>query len=95
MGNKNIGRYFVLGCGQTGTTMISGILHINGYRTSNINNLFENQDLVDRKIDNVIERFIGKKINFGFIQLKKRSSKPTIVSKKLESLYQSLNEKYI
>lgn len=35
-------RFLVLGCGHTGTTLISGILHINGYGSFQVSQLFEN-----------------------------------------------------
>jgi hypothetical protein len=37
----------VLGCGHTGTTLISGILHINGYGSFSVSQLFENTRLND------------------------------------------------
>jgi hypothetical protein len=40
-------RFVVLGCGHTGTTLISGILHINGYGSFNVSRLFENTRLND------------------------------------------------
>ena len=40
-------RFLILGCGHTGTTLISGILHINGYSTFNVSRLFENTRLND------------------------------------------------
>ena len=40
-------RFLVLGCGHTGTTLISGILHVNGYRSFRVSRLFENADLND------------------------------------------------
>lgn len=39
------GRYLILGCGHTGTTLISGILHINGYGSFKVSRLFENIEL--------------------------------------------------
>jgi hypothetical protein len=36
-----------LGCGHTGTTLISGILHINGYGSFRVSRLFENLSLND------------------------------------------------
>ena len=44
---QGTGRFLVLGCGHTGTTLISGILHINGYSTFNVSRLFENTRLND------------------------------------------------
>ncbi len=38
-------RFLVLGWGHTGTTLISGILHINGYGSFNVSQLFENTRL--------------------------------------------------
>lgn len=38
-------RYVVLGCGHTGTSLISGILHINGYGSFKVSQLFENIEL--------------------------------------------------
>jgi hypothetical protein len=38
-------RFLVLGCGHTGTTLISGILHVNGYGSFKISRDFENTDL--------------------------------------------------
>ena len=40
-------RFLVLGCGHTGTTLISGILHINGYGSFKVSRLFENTVLND------------------------------------------------
>ena len=40
-------RFLILGCGHTGTTLISGILHINGFGSFNISRLFENARLND------------------------------------------------
>ena len=40
-------RFLVLGCGHTGTTLISGILHINGYGSFKVSPLFENTSLND------------------------------------------------
>ena len=40
-----ISRFLILGCGHTGTTLVSGILHINGYGSFKISRLFENADL--------------------------------------------------
>ena len=40
-------RFLILGCGHTGTTLISGILHINGFRSFNVSRLFENTRLND------------------------------------------------
>lgn len=42
-----ISRFVVLGCGHTGTTLISGLLHINGYRSFKVSTLFENIELND------------------------------------------------
>ncbi len=44
-GTRNKGRFLILGCGHTGTTLISGILHINGYGSFRISRDFENMDL--------------------------------------------------
>ena len=44
---KDKRRFLVLGCGHTGTTLISGILHINGYGSFNVSRLFENTRLND------------------------------------------------
>jgi hypothetical protein len=43
----NTGRFVVLGCGHTGTTLVSGILHINGYGSFGVSRLFENLRLND------------------------------------------------
>ena len=40
-------RFLILGCGHTGTTLISGILHINGFGSFNVSRLFENTRLND------------------------------------------------
>ncbi len=40
------GRFLVLGCGHTGTTLVSGILHINGYRSFKVSRDFESIDVV-------------------------------------------------
>ena len=39
--------FLILGCGHTGTTLISGILHINGYGSSKVSRLFEDEVLND------------------------------------------------
>ncbi len=44
---NDVGRFLVLGCGHTGTTLISGILHINGYGSFKVSRLFENTRLND------------------------------------------------
>src|SRR3569623_2028788 len=38
-------RFLVIGCGHTGTTLVSGILHINGYRSFEVSSLFESRAL--------------------------------------------------
>jgi hypothetical protein len=38
-------RFLVVGCGHTGTTLISGILHINGYGSFDVSPQFENRRL--------------------------------------------------
>ena len=38
-------RFLVIGCGHTGTTLISGLLHINGYGSFSVSRLFENLQL--------------------------------------------------
>ena len=43
----NKSRFLILGCGHTGTTLISGILHINGYGSFKVSRLFENTRLND------------------------------------------------
>jgi hypothetical protein len=40
-------RFVVLGCGHTGTTLVAGILHINGYGSFKVSGLFENLELND------------------------------------------------
>ena len=40
-------RILVLGCGHTGTTLVSGILHINGFGSFSVSRLFENTRLND------------------------------------------------
>lgn len=40
-------RFIVLGCGHTGTTLVSGLLHINGFGSFNVSRLFENLTLND------------------------------------------------
>jgi hypothetical protein len=40
-----ITRFLILGCNHTGTTLVSGIFHINGYGSFNVSRLFENRDL--------------------------------------------------
>src|SRR5689334_12903622 len=61
-------RFLVLGCGHTGTTLISGILHINGYGSFRVSRDFENTDLnrLNQKIldgvdvkDAEIREFLG------------------------------------
>jgi hypothetical protein len=44
---RPVSRFLVLGCGHTGTTLISGILYINGYRNFKVSRLFENLELND------------------------------------------------
>jgi hypothetical protein len=44
-GRRDKGRFLILGCGHTGTTLISGIFHINGYGSFKISQDFENLDL--------------------------------------------------
>lgn len=44
---NNPGRFLILGCGHTGTTLISGILHINGFGSFKVSRLFENTRLND------------------------------------------------
>jgi hypothetical protein len=39
---KPISRFLVLGCGHSGTTLIGGLLHINGYRSFRVSRLYEN-----------------------------------------------------
>jgi hypothetical protein len=62
-------RFLVLGCGHTGTTLISGLLHINGYGSFKVSRLFENTDLnsINQRIlsgaqvdEAEIRRFIAK-----------------------------------
>ena len=38
-------RFLVIGCGHTGTTLVSGILHINGYGSFDVSRLFESTRL--------------------------------------------------
>lgn len=45
MATTPITRFLVIGCGHTGTTLVSGILHINGYGSFNVSRLFENLSL--------------------------------------------------
>ena len=45
IGRRDKGRFLILGCGHTGTTLISGIFHINGYGSFRISQDFENLDL--------------------------------------------------
>jgi hypothetical protein len=40
-GGAGATRFLVLGCGHTGTTLVSGILHVNGYRSFKVSSLFE------------------------------------------------------
>jgi hypothetical protein len=47
MTNSRPSRFLVVGCGHTGTTLISGIMHINGYDSFNVSRLFENRRLND------------------------------------------------
>lgn len=43
-------------------------------------------DLVDRKLDHVISRFVGKELNYSFVNPKKRRSKPLSLSISNEAL---------
>jgi len=51
-------------------------------------------DLIELKLNSIINRFIGKKLNYGFIKPKKRKSKSIKVNKKLIDLYTEINKKY-
>jgi len=57
-------RFLILGCGHTGTTLISGILHINGYGSFRVSRDFENRDLnaLNHRILN------GQEVSDGEIQ---------------------------
>ena len=40
-------RFVVLGCGHTGTTLLSGIFHISGFESAQVNSLFESEPLLE------------------------------------------------
>ncbi|MFC1497321.1 hypothetical protein ACFLS1_02460 [Verrucomicrobiota bacterium] len=47
-------------------------------------------DLVDRKLDHVISRFIGKEADFSLINPKRRRSEPVEVSPEVNGLYEEM-----
>jgi hypothetical protein len=64
-----ITRFLILGCGHTGTTLVSGIFHINGYGSFNVSRLFENREMneLNRRLlkneavsEDEIKAFLGK-----------------------------------
>lgn len=51
-------------------------------------------DLVDRKLVGVIDRFVGSRLNYSFISPTKRKSPPMEVSPQLIDLYQEISALY-
>jgi len=84
----------ILGCGHTGTTLISGILHINGYATNCVDNLYENTELV-RINEKILKKNIDEnEIKSFFKKINKKNKYWTLKDPRLSDTIEYL-EKFI
>jgi hypothetical protein len=96
--DEQVSRFLILGCGHTGTTLISGILHINGYGSSKVSRLFEDEVLNDLNERILVGAEVGEREIEDFLAtLEKKTQgrwclKDPRLSETVEQFYRHLHE---